>query len=54
LAAVGITYVIAGAGTFILLLFLEVTVGLRVKREVELEGMDNNEHYEAGYGEEFV
>ena len=54
LAAVGITYVIAGVGTFILLLFLEVTVGLRVKREVELEGMDNNEHYEAGYGEEFV
>ena len=36
LAAVGITYVIAGVGTFILLILLDLTVGLRVQPEAEL------------------
>lgn len=54
LAAVGITAVIAGMGTFILLLLLEITIGLRVKPEEELQGMDISEHGEEGYGEEFI
>ena len=54
LAAVGITYVIAGFGTFILLLIIEMIVGLRVNLEAELQGVDINEHREEGYGEEIV
>jgi len=32
---------------------LDVTVGLRVNEEAELQGMDINEHGEEGYNEEF-
>ncbi|WP_216351307.1 ammonium transporter [Leptolyngbya sp. 'hensonii'] len=53
LAAVGITYVLAAVGTFIILKALELTVGLRVKPDIELQGVDVSEHGEAGYGEEF-
>ncbi len=49
LAAVGITYVVAGVGTFILLRIIDATVGLRLKPEAELEGVDINEHREEGY-----
>jgi len=53
LAAVGIAYVLSGVATFVILKILDATVGLRVKPEVELDGMDINEHGEAGYNEEF-
>lgn len=48
-----IAYILAGVGTFIILKILDATVGLRVKPEIELDGMDINEHGESGYGEEF-
>ena len=51
--AVAIAYVIAAAGTWIILKILDVTVGLRIKEEAELQGMDINEHGEEGYNEEF-
>jgi ammonium transporter, Amt family len=53
IAAVVIAYVIAGAGTWIILKIVEATVGLRVKEEAEYQGMDINEHGEEGYNEEF-
>jgi Amt family ammonium transporter len=52
LAAVGIAYVIAGVGTFVLLKVLQATVGLRVAPEVEIQGLDQSEHQEIGYGEQ--
>lgn len=48
-----VAYIIAGVGTFIILKILDATVGLRVKEEAELQGMDINEHGEEGYNEEF-
>jgi len=54
LAAVAITYVVAGVGSFIVLKILEATVGLRVKPEQEFQGMDINEHGEQGYGDDFA
>ncbi len=51
--AIVIAYVIAAAGTWIILKILDVTIGLRVKEEAELQGMDINEHGEEGYNEEF-
>jgi len=54
LAAIGITYVLAGVGTFVLLKGLDAIVGLRVKPESELQGLDINEHGESGYGEELT
>jgi len=53
LIAVLITYVLAAAGTFIIIKILDATVGLRPKEEAEFQGMDINEHGEEGYGEEF-
>jgi len=53
LAAIGIAFILSGIGTFIILKILDATVGLRVKPEMELDGMDVNEHGEDGYGEEF-
>jgi Amt family ammonium transporter len=53
IVAVAIAYIIAAVGTFILLKILQATVGLRLKPEAELQGMDINEHGEEGYGEEF-
>ncbi|MBV9387213.1 MAG: ammonium transporter [Chroococcidiopsidaceae cyanobacterium CP_BM_ER_R8_30] len=54
LAAVGITYVLAGVGTLVILKILDVTVGLRVKPDKEIQGMDINEHGEQGYGDDFA
>jgi len=51
--AIAIAYVVAGVGTFLILKLLEATVGLRVPAEQEYQGMDINEHGEAGYNEEF-
>lgn len=54
LAAVGITYVVAGVGSFIILKLLAATVGLRIKPEQEIQGMDINEHGEQAYGDDFA
>lgn len=53
-AAVAITYVIAGVGTFIILKVLDALVGLRVKPQVEDQGLDISEHGEEAYGQEFM
>ncbi len=54
IAAIAIAYIFAGVGTFIILKFLDATVGLRLSAEEEYQGMDINEHGEEGYGEEFA
>ncbi len=54
IVAVAIAYVIAGVGTFVLLKILDATVGLRLKPDAELQGMDINEHGEEGYNEDFA
>jgi ammonium transporter, Amt family len=53
LVAIAIAYAIAGIGTWIILKVIDATVGLRVKEEAELQGLDINEHGEEGYNSEF-
>ncbi|MEH2039673.1 MAG: ammonium transporter [Nostoc sp.] len=53
LVAIAVAYIIAGAGTWIILKVIDATVGLRVKEEAELQGLDINEHGEEGYNSEF-
>ncbi|MEH2385245.1 MAG: ammonium transporter [Nostoc sp.] len=53
LAAIVVAYAIAGVGTWIILKIIDATVGLRVKEEAELQGLDINEHGEEGYNSEF-
>ncbi|MBN3886435.1 MAG: ammonium transporter [Nostoc sp.] len=53
LAAIAVAYAIAGVGTWIILKVIDATVGLRVKEEAELQGLDINEHGEEGYNSEF-
>lgn len=47
--AVGVTLLLSGGVSAILFLALKHTVGLRPSREVELEGLDINEHGERAY-----
>ncbi|MGZ8281943.1 MAG: ammonium transporter [Allosphingosinicella sp.] len=47
--AVGITLVWSGLVSFILFFALDKTIGLRPSREVEVEGLDINEHGERAY-----
>lgn len=54
LAAIAISYIIAIAGTFIIIKIVDAVVGLRLKPEAEMQGLDINEHGEEGYGEEFA
>jgi Amt family ammonium transporter len=49
LIAVGITWVLALVGTFVLLKVLDAVMGLRVSREAEIEGLDLSQHGEEGY-----
>jgi Amt family ammonium transporter len=49
--AVLIAYVIAGGGTFIILKVIQQFMPLRVKDNVEDEGLDVHEHGEEAYGE---
>jgi Amt family ammonium transporter len=49
LAAVGITWVLAIAVTFVLLKILDATMGLRVTEEEEIQGLDQTQHGEEGY-----
>jgi ammonium transporter, Amt family len=48
---VAVTYVFAGVGTFIILKLLGLVMDLRVKPEVEYQGLDIPEHGEEAYGE---
>ncbi len=54
LGAITLAYIIAGAGTWIILKVIDVTVGLRVKEEAEYQGLDINEHGEEAYHSEFA
>ncbi|WP_416242422.1 ammonium transporter [Anabaena cylindrica] len=53
LAAIAIAYFIAAAGTWLILKFIDATIGLRVQEETETQGLDINEHGEEGYNSEF-
>jgi Amt family ammonium transporter len=44
-----ITWVLAAVATFIILKVLDVTMGLRVPTQEELQGLDLNQHGEEGY-----
>ncbi len=43
---VGATFVYCGVVTFLILLAIKYTIGLRVSEEVEVEGLDINLHGE--------
>ncbi len=49
LVAVGVTMVYAAVVTLILLKLIDVTLGLRVSQEAEIQGLDLSEHGEEGY-----
>jgi Amt family ammonium transporter len=49
IVAVLITWVLAAVATFILLKILDATMGLRVKRDEEIQGLDLSQHGEEGY-----
>jgi Amt family ammonium transporter len=49
LAAVVVTWVLAAVATFVILKVLDVTMGLRVKKEEEVQGLDLSQHGEEGY-----
>jgi Amt family ammonium transporter len=49
LAAVVATWVLAAVGTFVLLKILDATMGLRVSKEEEIQGLDLSQHGEEGY-----
>jgi Amt family ammonium transporter len=49
LVAIVVTWVFAGVVTFVLLKVLDATMGLRVKKDEELRGLDLSQHGEEGY-----
>lgn len=49
LVAVGITWILALVSTFVILKILDGTLGLRVSRDEELQGLDLSQHGEEGY-----
>jgi ammonium transporter, Amt family len=49
LVAVVVTWVLAAVATFIILKVLDATMGLRVKRDEEIQGLDFSQHGEEGY-----
>ncbi|MCZ2201571.1 ammonium transporter [Cylindrospermopsis raciborskii] len=53
LGAIAIAYVIAAVGTWLILKFISATIGLRVQKEAEDQGLDVYEHGEEGYNSEF-
>jgi ammonium transporter, Amt family len=48
-AAVGITWLVAAAATFVILKVLDVAMGLRVSQREEIQGLDLSQHGEEGY-----
>jgi Amt family ammonium transporter len=49
LVGIGLAWIISIVGTLILLKLVDLTVGLRVSREHEVEGLDLTQHGEEGY-----
>lgn len=49
LIAVGITIILAVAGTIVLLKAIDLVIGIRVNEEDELQGLDLSQHGEEGY-----
>ena len=49
LMGVAIAWIISIVGTFVLLKLVDVTIGLRVSQEHEIEGLDITQHGEEGY-----
>jgi Amt family ammonium transporter len=49
LAAVGLTWLLAIVMTFLILKILDVTMGLRVAQQDEIQGLDVSQHGEEGY-----
>lgn len=49
IAAAAITWVFAAVLTFIILKLLDVTMGLRVPQQAEIQGLDLSQHGEEGY-----
>ena len=49
LFGVAVTMVVAVVGSVIILSLISATIGLRVKEEAEIEGLDVSEHGESGY-----
>lgn len=47
--AVAITWVVAGVATFAILKVLDLTMGLRVSQQAEIQGLDLSQHGEEGY-----
>jgi Amt family ammonium transporter len=47
--AVVVTWVLAAVATFVILKVLDVTMGLRVKKDEEVQGLDLSQHGEEGY-----
>ena len=47
--AAGISWVLAIVGTVVILKIVDATVGLRVSKEEEIQGLDNSMHNEEGY-----
>jgi ammonium transporter, Amt family len=47
--AVLVTWVMAAVGTYLILKVLDATMGLRVSRDAEMEGLDISQHGEEGY-----
>jgi Amt family ammonium transporter len=49
LVGVAISWVLAIGGTLIILKFVDMTIGLRVSEEAEIQGLDLSQHGEEGY-----
>jgi Amt family ammonium transporter len=49
LAAVAVTWVYAGALTWIILKLIDITIGLRVEEKEEVLGLDTTQHGEVAY-----
>ena len=49
LVAIGVTWIFAAVVTFVLLKILDLTMGLRVTSEEEIQGLDLSQHGEEGY-----
>ena len=49
LVAAAVGWGLAIVGTFVILKLLDATMGLRVSREAEIEGLDLSQHEEEGY-----
>ena len=49
LVGIGVAWALAIVGTFVALKIVDVTIGLRVEEEHEIQGLDLSQHGEEGY-----